>query len=53
MRNDDNSTEIVVVLGWSDREKARQYAASPKLKEAMQKASVIGPPEVLLLNPLS
>ena len=52
MRNDDNPNELVVILGWSDADQARQYAASPKLKEAMQKAGVTGPPEVLFLNPV-
>jgi len=52
MRNDDNPNEIVVTLGWSDLDQARQYAASPELKEAMQKAGVTGRPEVLFLNPV-
>jgi hypothetical protein len=50
MRNADNGNEIVVILGWSDLDQARQFAASPELKEAMRKAGVIGRPEVLFLN---
>lgn len=53
MRNADDPNEIVVTLGWSDLEQARQFSASPELKEAMQKAGVIGPPEVLFLNPVN
>ena len=52
MRNADNPNEIVAVLGWRDLDHARQFAASPELKEAMQKAGVIGRPEVLYLNPV-
>ena len=51
MRNADNPNEVVVTLGWSDLDQARQFAASPELKESMKKAGVIGRPEVLFLNP--
>jgi heme-degrading monooxygenase HmoA len=50
MRNDENPNEIVVITGWSDADKAHQFAASPELKEAAQKAGVVGPPEVLFMH---
>jgi len=31
-------------------EKARQFTQSPDLKEAMQKAGVTGPPEIIFLE---
>jgi hypothetical protein len=46
MRNVDDPNDITVVLGWSDLEKARAFSQPASLKEAMQKAGVIGPPEV-------
>jgi hypothetical protein len=53
MRNADNPNELVIILGWSDLDQARQFAAAPELKEAGQKAGVIGAPDVLFLNPVN
>lgn len=53
MRNVDDPHDITVVLGWSDLEKARAFTQSASLKEAMQKAGVIGPPEVRFLEAAS
>ena len=50
MRNVDDPNEITIVLGWSDLEKARTFTQSVSLKEAMQEAGVIGPPEVHFLE---
>jgi heme-degrading monooxygenase HmoA len=50
MRNADNPNEVVVILGWDDLGKARQFTQSPDLKEAMQKAGVTGPPEIIFLE---
>lgn len=50
MRNVDDPNEITVVLGWSDLERARTFALSVSLNEAMQKAGVIGSPEVRILE---
>lgn len=51
MRNVDDPNEVTLLLGWSDGEKARAFTQSASLKEAMQDASVTGPPEVRFLEP--
>ena len=50
MRNADDPNEVVVMLGWNDLEKARQFTQSPELKEAMQRVGVTGPPEIRFLE---
>jgi heme-degrading monooxygenase HmoA len=50
LRNVDNPNELVVVLEWDDLDRARQFAQSQELREAMQNAGVTGPPEVLFLK---
>jgi hypothetical protein len=50
MRNVDDPNEVTVVLGWSDLKKARTFALSVSLSEAMLKAGVIGSPEVRILE---
>lgn len=50
MRNVDDPNEITIILGWSDLEKARAFTQSASLKEAMQKAGVIGSPEIRFLE---
>lgn len=46
----DDPNNITVILGWSDLEKAKAFTQSASLKEAMQKAGVIGPPEIRFLE---
>lgn len=50
MCNVDDPNEITVMLGWSDLEKARSFTQSASLKDAMQDAGVIGPPEIRFLE---
>ena len=50
MRNVDDPNDITVIISWSDLEKARSFTKSASLKEAMQKAGVIGQPEVRFLE---
>ena len=50
MRNVDDPNELTVILGWSDLKKAKAFSQSPSLKEAMQKAGVIGPPKIRFLE---
>jgi hypothetical protein len=50
MRNVDDPNDITVVLGWSDLKEARAFTQSVSLQEAMQKAGVIGPPEIRFLE---
>jgi hypothetical protein len=46
-RNAADSNEIVII---ADLDNARQYAQSPELREAMQRAGVVSQPEVLFLE---
>jgi hypothetical protein len=43
-------TEIVIETEWPTIEQARAYAASPGLKQAMERAGVTSQPEVLFLE---
>jgi quinol monooxygenase YgiN len=42
--------KVTVILNWDSMEKAKNYAESPELKAAMQKAGVQGPPKISYLN---
>jgi quinol monooxygenase YgiN len=50
MRNVDDPNDVTVILGWSDLEKARAFTQSASLKEAMQNAGVISPPQIRFLE---
>jgi hypothetical protein len=49
MHSIDDPNEVTVIMGWHDVEKARAFTQSASLKEAMQKAGVVGAPEVRFL----
>jgi uncharacterized protein (DUF1330 family) len=49
-RNINNSNEIVVLLEFEDLRKARQFAESEDLKQAMQRAGVVDKPDIYLLE---
>ena len=49
-RNADNPNEIFILFEWDSIENARKFAQSDKLKEAMQKAGVMGKPEMNFLG---
>lgn len=40
-RSADNPNEVIVVLEWSDLQRARRFANSEDLKKAMQRAGVV------------
>lgn len=46
--NDPNS--LTLLFEWDNLDNARQYAQSPELKAAMQKAGVTGPPTISFLT---
>jgi hypothetical protein len=48
--NAADSNELVVIIDFPALDDARQYAQSPGLREAMQRAGVISQPEVLFLE---
>ena len=50
LQADGDSNSILAVFEWESLEKARAYAASPELKEAMARAGVVGPPEITFMN---
>ena len=50
MRSADNSNSITALFEWDTIENARQYAQSPELKEAMQRAGVTSAPNISFLD---
>jgi heme-degrading monooxygenase HmoA len=42
--------EVVLLFQWEDLGKARKFAESEDLRQAMERAGVIGKPEVYFLN---
>jgi heme-degrading monooxygenase HmoA len=45
-----DKNKVTVILNWDSLDKAKQYAQSPELKAAMQKAGVEGPPQINYLS---
>jgi antibiotic biosynthesis monooxygenase (ABM) superfamily enzyme len=50
LREGNGSSELIALFQWDNLDNARRYAASPELKEAMQRAGVVGKPEILFLE---
>ena len=50
LRQDNGSSNIFALFEWDNLDNARKYAASPELKEAMQRAGVTSKPEILFLE---
>ena len=49
-RSADDPNEVLVLLEWDDLERARLFADSDDLRVAMERAGVIGPPEIWFLE---
>ena len=49
-RNAGDPNEAVILLEWDDLEKARQFAQSKDLREAMQRAGVSDRPDLYFLD---
>ena len=47
---DSNKSEIVVVFDTEDTKKAKEFAASADVKEAMEKAGVLDTPTIYFLE---
>ena len=47
---DSNKSEIVIVFDTEDTKKAKEFAASPNLKDAMMKAGVVDTPTIYFLE---
>ena len=50
LRQENGSNKLLALFEWDSLDNARKYAASPELKEAMQRAGVTGKPEILFLE---
>jgi heme-degrading monooxygenase HmoA len=50
LRNMNDGNEVVIITSWPDSERAQAFATSPDLRAAMQRAGVLGVPEVLFLE---
>jgi quinol monooxygenase YgiN len=46
----DDPREVTLFLDWDSLERARRFAGSEDLKQAMQKAGVLGDPDVHFLE---
>jgi quinol monooxygenase YgiN len=49
-RDASDPNSLTVIFKWDSLAKAQQYANSPELKAAMEKAGVVGPPNIYFLN---
>lgn len=49
-RNVDNSSEVVIVFEAGDVGRAKKFAASEDLKDAMSRAGVRGQPDIVFLE---
>ena len=50
LRQDNGSTDLFLLFEWDNLDNARAYAASPDLKEGMERAGVTSKPEILFLE---
>ena len=50
LREGNGSSVLIALFQWDNLDNARRFAASPELKEAMQRAGVVGKPEILFLE---
>ncbi|HYV73724.1 MAG TPA: cyclase [Candidatus Binatia bacterium] len=46
----DDPRDVTVVLDWDGLDRARRFASSDDLKQTMQKAGVLGEPEIRFLE---
>ena len=49
-RSQADPNEILVITEWPDVKKAQAFAGSPELKEAMEKAGVVGMPDIYFME---
>ena len=50
LRSADNPQEVVVLLEWDNLQNAQAFAGSAGLQTAMEKAGVVGQPDILFLE---
>lgn len=46
----DDPNEVIIVLEWDDLQRARDFAGSAELRQAMERAGVEGQPHIHLLE---
>lgn len=46
----DDPREVVLLLDWESTEEARKFMSSEELRKAMEKAGVLGTPEIQFLE---
>lgn len=49
-QNADNPNEVIILLTWDTMDNLHQFAQSEELKQRMQRAGVIGKPEITFLQ---
>ena len=49
-RDEKTPNNLTVIFKWDSLENAKKYAHSPELKAAMEKAGVVGQPNIYFLN---
>lgn len=49
-RSNGESSEVVIVSEWDDLGKAREFAQTEDLQKTMERAGVIGDPEIFFLE---
>ena len=49
-RDASDPNKLTLVFKWDSLENALKYAQSPELRQAMEKAGVLGPPTISFLN---
>jgi len=50
LRQENGSNEVVALFEWDSLDNARKYSSSPELREAMERAGVMGKPEIYFLE---
>ena len=49
-RSADDPNELVAIFEWDNLENARNFVGSDDLRQAMERAGVTGPPDILFLD---
>lgn len=49
-RSADDPNEVIAILEWDDLQKARDFVASPDLRQAMEQAGVADQPDIYFLE---
>ncbi|MFQ5917524.1 MAG: putative quinol monooxygenase [Candidatus Binatia bacterium] len=49
-RNADEPNEVAILIEWEDLQKARQFFQSQGLREQMQRAGLVGSPDIRFLD---